>query len=696
MSVWDWLVVGIPLFTVLAIGVITQRYVNSVSDFLSAGRRAGRYLIGVATGEAMLGLITVINYCEIYYKSGWSFFFWQNLTYAAVWLMAITGFVNYRYRETRVLTMAELFERRYSRNFRIFAGILTFAAGIVNYAIFPAVGARFLIYYCQLPDYLNIGGIQLPMFQTLMALCLLFALIIVLKGGQLTTMVTDCLQGIFSYFVFTILLLAVIWCFSGVELKEALLNRPPGESLLNPFDTSKTTDFNVLFVLLAVFTAIYTRMAWQGTQGYNCAGASPHEQKMGGLISSWRYSFTPMMTIILAIGAYTFLNHADFAPQAAAVTDELATRIVDANPAVQNTLRTQMLVPVALRSFLPAGLVGGFAAVMIFMMISTDTTYLHSWGSIFVQDVILPIHGKPLQLKTQMLLLRCSIVGVALFAWVFSSFFGQVDYIIMFFSITGTIYLGGAGSVIIGGLYWKRGSTAGAYTAMLIGAVTGIGGFLLQHFWSRGLFQFLSDHYPEVLRYIADAVNWANNHIVIAHWELTPERFPLTGMEISVMGMILAILGYIAVSLCSHQGAFDLPKLLNRTDGKCSGLSWRANGKFNFKALLGISDEYTRGDRIVAYTAAGWTLYNLLLFGIIVVCNLFVKPWSNEFWYTFFRWYTIPVALAVGVITAIWFSLGGIRDLTRLFRALKAPHEESESDSGFVDTSASPHKPLNN
>ena len=80
MSVWDWLVVGIPLFTVLAIGVITQRYVNSVSDFLSAGRRAGRYLIGVATGEAMLGLITVINYFEIYYKSGWSFFFWQNLT----------------------------------------------------------------------------------------------------------------------------------------------------------------------------------------------------------------------------------------------------------------------------------------------------------------------------------------------------------------------------------------------------------------------------------------------------------------------------------------------------------------------------------------------------------------------------------------------------------------------------------------
>ena len=37
----------------------------------------------------------------------------------------------------------------------------------------------------------------------------------------------------------------------------------------------------------------------------------------------------------------------------------------------------------------------------------------------------------------------------------------------MFLALTGAIFVGGAGSAIIGGLYWKRGTTAAAWTAMV-------------------------------------------------------------------------------------------------------------------------------------------------------------------------------------------------------------------------------------
>ena len=48
----DWVIVLCPLVVVCIIGLKTQKYVKGVSDFLSAGRVAGRYVLAVAEGEA--------------------------------------------------------------------------------------------------------------------------------------------------------------------------------------------------------------------------------------------------------------------------------------------------------------------------------------------------------------------------------------------------------------------------------------------------------------------------------------------------------------------------------------------------------------------------------------------------------------------------------------------------------------------
>ena len=138
------------------------------------------------------------------------------------------------------------------------------------------------------------------------------------------------------------------------------------------------------------------------------------------------------------------MNHADFASQAAEVNAELSQIRFDSVQTTQ-TIREQMTVPVALRSIFPVGVTGVFCALALFLMLSTDTTYLHSWGSILVQDVILPFRRKPLSPGAHLLALRLSIFAVAAFAWVFSFYFGQVTFILMFFAVTGTIYLGGAG-----------------------------------------------------------------------------------------------------------------------------------------------------------------------------------------------------------------------------------------------------------
>jgi SSS family solute:Na+ symporter len=74
---------------------------------------------------------------------------WWGLTMSViVLLVTVSGWVIYRFRQTRCLTLAEFFERRYSRRFRVFAGLIVFLAGLLNFGIFPSVGARFFIHFC--------------------------------------------------------------------------------------------------------------------------------------------------------------------------------------------------------------------------------------------------------------------------------------------------------------------------------------------------------------------------------------------------------------------------------------------------------------------------------------------------------------------------------------------------------------------
>jgi len=625
----DWSILGVVVGLMIAGVVLAKSYMRSVADFLAAGRTAGRYLITVSQGMAMVGAISIVAFFEQNYVAGFPLTWWGLTTAVVVLVITVSGFVIYRFRQTRCLTLAEFLERRYSRNFRVFAGIILFLSGIINFGIFPAVGARFFIYFIGLPQQFEFLGVGFSTYPMLIVLLLSIALFFVFSGGQVAVIVADFIQGTFVNIVFVIIIIYALFLVDWTQVHQALASAPENASLLNPFRTSQVEDFNIWYFLVGVVGVIYVVMSWQGAQAYNASAKDAHEAKMGQVLTNYRDIPRNLFVLLIPVVAYTILHHPDFASKATYVNDVLAG-------AETETLRNQLRVPVVLTAILPVGLMGAFAAVMIAAFISTHDTYLHSWGSIFIQDVVMPFRKTPFTKEQHLRVLRVSIFGVAVFIFLFSLLFQQSQYIALFFAITGAIFAGGSGSVLIGGLYWKRGTTAAAWSAMFVGsgiAVTGI-----------------------VIHQIVD-------------------DFFINGQMFWGIAMAASVATYITVSLLGKRSEFDLDALLHR--GKRNGEEIASRGL----KMLGMGEEFTKSDKLIYLLTyamiAGWTL----VFMIGTIFNL-THDVTDSAWARFWQVY-VHIQLSISVAIVVWFTVGGARDLRDMFKRLDVM-ERDDADDGLV------------
>ena len=108
----DWAIV-LGLMIVLVVGALsTRRYTKTVSAFLAAERCGGRYIISMANAMAGLGVITLVYWFEIYYEAGFTASWWGAMTEPVLIVLALSGWVVYRYRQTRAMTLAQ-FNQRY-------------------------------------------------------------------------------------------------------------------------------------------------------------------------------------------------------------------------------------------------------------------------------------------------------------------------------------------------------------------------------------------------------------------------------------------------------------------------------------------------------------------------------------------------------------------------------------------------------
>ena len=630
----DWAILAALLLLLFLSGHLCKKYIRGVSDYLVAGRSVGRYLgLGSDSMQGM-GAVTILAFWQMNYKAGFAAQWWYLLTPVAGILIAITGFAICRFRETRAMTLGQLIEMRHGKRTRVFFGALVYVAGVLNMGIFPAVGAGFFCYYCGFPPEIQIGGgVSVPTVLPIMLVLVGSAVIICFWGGQVTLVVTDFLQSLFVNIMLIGIMVILFRMFSWQHVAEAFQSAPDGDSLLHPFRATGPGEFGKWFFFIHVYYwMVYSIISWSPNTMLVGSARSAHEARMMRVMLHGRnLAMMGLALFALPIAAFVLLHHPDFAPQAEQVHATTAS-------IPNEQVRSQMITPAALIHILPLGMLGAFAGVVMFAFITTHDSYLLAWGGILIQDVIIPLRGKPLSPKQHMMWIRVSVLLVAVFIVVFSLLFRQVDNIFMFMDISASVYTGAAGVVLIGALYWRRGTTTAAWVTMTVGASLSLAGFVCR------------SANPEFL-----------DGRIMAFW-------------ISIVCIVV----YVTLSYAGRSPGFNLEEMLNRKEGEASHNTLRGLRR----GLRRWWDDAPRADRSVIAAIliliatflvlyAGACLYN-------TVHDVPVSTWL-EFWHVY-----VYVMFGFGLAFVTWITVGGFRDLRRLLHDLRL-HRPSTRDDGSVE-----------
>ena len=748
MSSIDWAITIIPLCMILFLGWYVRRYITGVSDYTVAGRVCRRYVLSAGDMAAGLGLVTLIAFVEIHYKTGFALTFWNTLNIPLSIMLGLTGYCTYRFRETRAMSMGQFLEMRYSRKLRIFSCFLRSIAEMMANIIMPALAARFFIYYLGLPEYITVLGINIPSFILVVTITLTLAIYLICIGGQLSIVVTDTMQSIFFFPTVIVFIVFVLTRFSwSSEIVEVMNNRAAGESFLNPFDISKLRDFNA-FMLIVVFGGMLLNRA-SGYTGGQSSAKSAHEAKMATILGTWRGAFTTIFYVTIAIMIITVMHHNNYAKEAKVIRDKISAHIANElipdaeqrSKFVQNikaipeqkrtanadapfsqtdnpdeayfkaaqesfgldgkgssktqqfkTIFRQLALPAVMREMLPTGLVGLFCMLILLFILSTDDSRIYSASSTLVQDCIVPFYKTgTLSTEKHIFYIRLVSIGVGVFFLFGSMFMAQLDYINLFINVMYGMWLGGCGPMIIFGLYSRFGTTAGAWCSLLSGMCINLCGILFQRNWAAHIYPYLErSNLVEPVGRILESISSPFSPYVV--WKMNRLKFPINSYEIYFIAMVTSLVIYCVVSYLTCKKPFNLDRMLHRGKYAIEGEK-KIKVEWSFRTfmlkILGITPEYSTADKIIACSVFGYAfIYRFIItFLLVAVCSIFYK-FSVEFWGNYFLITFLIIPGIAALITAVWFGIGAVIDLKRLFRDL-ANRKANPLDNGMVEGNVS-------
>ena len=434
MTHFNWLldgsIVGLYLLITMIAGLWVRKYVGKVEHFLVAGREMDVYLGIASLAATEFGIVTCMYTAQNGYNYGFAGATPGILMAAAMLIIGLTGFCIKPLRDSGVMTLPELIEKKFGPRIRWAAGVVIVLGGLLNMGVFLRVGGEFLVL---------VAGMDVRYLELMMTVMLVGVAVYTILGGMLSVLVTDFLQFIvmsLGLIVVTILILVNVGWDKLVTTVELNI----GAGGFNPFINPELGWGFVIFQALINTAAVLT---WQTTIARVLAAKDTDTGRKIYTRTSFFFVARFLIPCIWGIAALATLGK------------------------VTNSLEA---MPMFLATFVPVGVMGLLIAAMLAADMSTDASYMLTWGSVIYNDILAPFHKGQWTEKKGLLINRFIIAVIGVFLLIYGLWYklegGLWDYL----TLTGTIYLASISVLLIACCYWKRANDWGAAAAIVVSA----------------------------------------------------------------------------------------------------------------------------------------------------------------------------------------------------------------------------------
>lgn len=465
-SLLDGGIVGLYLLATMAAGLMVRKYVGKVEHFLVAGREMNLYLGIASLAATEFGIVTCMYAAQNGYDKGFAGATPGILYALAMLAVGLTGFCIKPLRDSGVMTIPELFQKQFGTKVRWLAGVVIVLGGLLNMGVFLRTGGEFLVYVC---------GLQPGHLEITMTLLLVGVAVYTILGGMLSVLVTDYLQFVvMSAGLIAVTFLIIIKVGWGAMV--SAVSNHYGAGGFNPFvNASMGWEFVVFNAMLNTATVL----TWQTTIARVLAAK---DARTGARIYTATSFFFVCRFLIPGIWGIAALA-------------TLSPAIVGDN--------TLLAMPKLLGGMVPVGLMGLLVAAMLAADMSTDSSYMLTWGGVIYNDILGPFRKGRWSEKRGILWNRMIVALIGVFLLLYGLWYPLKGDLWTYIGVTGTIYLSSMAVLLIACCYWRRANSWGATAAITCGAVLPVTFLIMQQIPStQPLTVKIGPYYSGIATYI--------------------------------------------------------------------------------------------------------------------------------------------------------------------------------------------------